>query len=572
MNINEIINDIVRRVDSSWLVLQKTRFAYIELGKCLEKNTDFFFSVDRKLQDKNLTFEEIEQIYNEENGLSTQVICRSASRLLKMVLDRLGIECKLVKSINNVMTYSEGDKSIDINHWFLAVKDSDGKWFFTTLSSDLPYIQMGMETKHFGVNISYMKELSDGTIQQVYEGEEIDNKVISKEELKQVDINIKYIKFYYTYDDQARRTRDFNLQYENASLHMLRDAVKANRMYYETELENTSFMHDAFYFEGSGGRQISIIDDGVEDLTKEDWQIWLKNICGKVLDKICEIIGYPIYPIPPLESRGWNYDAWLLSLSFMLEDEIYSRLDLKDGGRIEDTLIDVTNFNYNKWSKKVKSTFRFDHKYDYQNIILILDKMNALVNFINGKNKGGNLNALFKSLSSHFIPADSLYINNIDDDGKLSNDYIARKFFVMFAKVFSCNEIRTDFNNMSYSEQVNIIKEVLGVMFPEITLENSGMVSDYDNRYSPVLNRIQAWPIKNNETGDYAIVFGILGDPMKNDDEADNEYYFFYDLKSNKFEVCDILNVYQNYTIVSSRMKDKFSVEDLENLESQKKR
>lgn len=567
MNINEIINDIVGRVNKDWSTLTKIRFAYVELGKCLQKNTDFFFSVDNKLQDNNLSFDEIESIYNEEVVLSTEVICRSSSILLKAILDRLGIESKLVKSINNVMEYSDGDRDLIINHWMLVVSDGE-KEYFCTLSSDLPYIQMGMETKHFGVNIPYVKELNDGTSIHVYEGEEIKHSVLSREQLKEIDVEICYIRDYYRYDESNQASKDWNLQYSNASLNMLRDAVRGNKLFNEIEISRSDFIKETFEFEGHGGRHISLYDGSIKSLSSEDWQIWIKIVCKNVLKKICEIIGYEIYPIPPIDSKDWNYDSWLLSLCCMIEDEVYSRLDVKNYDSLDGMSIDVTNFKYNKWSKKVKNTFIFDKDYECENIVLLLDKMNAIVNYVNGKNKNGSLNSLFNSISHHFINSEHTYINNIEEDGKLSNDYIAYKFSLMFDRVFSCSEGRTDFNNMSYSEQVVIIKEVLGIMFPEITYENSGMVSDYDNRFSPVLNRIQVFPVKENSTGEYAIVFGILGEEEK----EENEYYFFYDLKSNKFEVCDILNVYQNYTIVSNRMKNRFSVEDLENLESQRKK
>lgn len=568
MNLNIIINDIVSRVDKRWSTLEQARFAYVELGKYLQKNTDFFFSVDNKLQHNNLSFEEIENIYNGESTLSTEIICKSASQLLKAILDRLGIESKLVKSINNVIPYSEGDKSIDINHWFLAIKDSDGVYFFATLSSDLPYIQMGMETKHFGSNIGYKKELSDGTVQQVYEGEEIKNKVISKETLRDVDIKIKYMREYYMYDDQARPSKEWNLHYSNASFYMLRDAIKANKLYYELLVSETDFLNDAFSFKGSNGEEISLYDRDFSSLSNEDKLIWLKNICKNVLNKICDIIGYEVVPIPPVESRYWNYEAWLFSLSYMIEDDIYKRFEVKNKSDIYGVGIDVTNFNYSRWSKKVKNTFSFRKEYEYENIIIMLDKLNALVNCVLGNNKNSNLRSLFNSLCTHFVDGKDLYINNISEDGRLSNEFIANKFSIMFKRVFGCNEEVTSFNNMSYSEQVVIIKEILPLILPDITYENSKMIKGYDNRFSPVLNRVHIFPIKHNETGEYAIVFGILGDT----DLEENDFYYFYDLKTNTFKICDILAVYLNYTIVSNRMKNKFSVEDLEYLETQRKK
>lgn len=561
MNINEIINNIVLGVNSEWPTINKIRYAYVELGKYLQKDTDFFFSVDKKLGSNNLTYEEISEIYNDETVLSTNVICKSASRLLKMVLDRLGIESKLVKSINNVMEYSDNDRNISINHWMLAANDGEHE-YFCTLSSDLPYIQMGMETKHFAVNIPYVKELSDGTIVQVYEGEEIKHSVLSHEQLKGIDIDIKYIKDYYRYNDSNQSSKDWHLQYGNASLNMLKDCIRGNKLFYELEINKSDFFHNMMQFEGENGRTISFYDTPISSLSDGDWNKWIKVVCGEVLNKISAILGYDIYPIPPLESDHWNYEAWLLSLSFKIEDELYKFFDLEKD-EINELSIQVDNFKYNKWSKKLKQKLDINGIYEHENIILILDKLNALVNCIKSKGKNGNMNSLLTSLSYHFINVYNLYENNIDEEGKLSSYYIANKFDEMFEKVFSCNEITTNFNMMSYSEQVVIIKEVLAIMFPEISVENSSMVDGYDERFSPVLNRIQIYPVKSKATGDYSIVFSVIGDDM------DDDFYFFYDLKTNNFNYCNILDINNDYIFVSNRMKNKLSIEDLENVEGQ---
>ena len=111
----------------------------------------------------------------------------------------------------------------------------------------------------------------------------------------------------------------------------------------------------------------------------------------------------------------------------------------------------------------------------------ILDKMTSLVNSL--ENKNGNLRKIISSLAYHFIPPTHLYENNILENGYLSNYYIANKFDKLFPKVFGCNEVITDFNKMEYSEQAVIIKEILNLMFGEITYENSSMLVDYDNNY-----------------------------------------------------------------------------------------
>ena len=96
MNVNEIVNRVVFSVKKEWSTLEKIRFVYLETGKYLVKDTDFFFSMDGKLDDYNLSLEELADIYNNENPLeSNKVICRSSALILKKIYDRLGIKSKL---------------------------------------------------------------------------------------------------------------------------------------------------------------------------------------------------------------------------------------------------------------------------------------------------------------------------------------------------------------------------------------------------------------------------------------------------------------------------------------------
>lgn len=199
MSIDDIINSAISGVKEEWPLIYKIRYVYITLGKFLKKNTDFFFSVDHKLGEMNMSFQDIRDAYSNDDELSESIICKSSSIILKMIYDRLGIKSRLVKSLNNIIEYDDGTNKIDINHRFLAVSDGENE-YFCTLSSDLPYIQMGMETKHFGVNIPYFKKIGD-IEQQVYEGEEIKHTVISKELLRKIDIAIGYIKNQYRYDE-----------------------------------------------------------------------------------------------------------------------------------------------------------------------------------------------------------------------------------------------------------------------------------------------------------------------------------------------------------------------------------
>ena len=124
----------------------------------------------------------------------------------------------------------------------------------------------------------------------------------------------------------------------------------------------------------------------------------------------------------------------------------------------------------------------------------------------------------------------------------------------------------TDFNKMGYSEMVSIIKEVIVLMFSEITKNNSSKLNGYNENYNAIFNRIQMYTVKNKETKEYSIVFNI---PSNNNE---NDYYFFYNPGRNLFRTFNFLDFCNDYIIVSNRLKNKMSIMDLENIERKGKR
>lgn len=561
--INDLVNLVTSKVNPEWPTIYKIRYVYLEIGKHLYKDADFFFSADGKLGSANLSVSEIKEIYYSELGRTVndkylRVICKSASHILKLAYDKLGIDSNLVETNTTAAAVSE-DEEFLINHWFLAIHDDENdKIYFATLIPDLPYIQLNMATKHFGVNISYKKNYK-GEILQVYKGDEIKHSVIPKDKLKEIDMAIGYINKYYHYNNKSQVDANWFLQYDDASLYILRDNLRDDKLFYELEIEDTSFYENLTNFKDENNNEISFLNDDINSMSDSDWNYWIKLLCKNVLDKIQELLGYEVNVLPNFDSKYWNYDSWLMNLCSQIQYDIF--LSLNDGRKddFSNIYIDVNDFKYNKWSKKVKN--HFDKKinnFDYGNILLILDKLNNLINCVNNKNKSGNFNNLFLGIAYHFIEPSHLYENNISRDGFLSNYYIANKFNKLFRKVFSCNELVTEFNNMGYAEKVTIIKNVLLMMFPEITKDNSCMLKEYNDEYHPIFNRIQIYPIKNKENGYFSILFNILGE---------TDYYFFYNAKTNTFRVSNALDIYNDYIIISNRMKNRISVEDLEKID-----
>ena len=274
--VNQLIDMVLSGMNQNWPTLYKIRYIYLRLGKFLYKDADFFFSADGKLGEANLSIPQIKDIYNNEMGRMVRsklkVICRSASYILKMAYDKVGVHSELVET-NTTITAKVGEEEFLINHWLLAIYDDDGKIYFATLTPDLPYIQMNMDTRHFASDIPYKREFN-GKVMQLYKGDEIKNSVISRERLKEIDIEIGYINKSYHYNDKGQRDEKWFLQYDNAGFYMLRDNLRDNKLFYELEIMETPFYQELMTFEGNDQRVISFVDDDMNTVTNQDWHYW----------------------------------------------------------------------------------------------------------------------------------------------------------------------------------------------------------------------------------------------------------------------------------------------------------
>ena len=223
--LKKVSSEIISRINPEWTDLQKIRFVYIELGKYLEKNTDFF--LNKKMTNGKMSSAELLEIYQDNMvGVSFrddfqeqyQVICRSAALFLKTIYDELGIESQYVYTIKE----EEG-----IKHWFLAAKDgADGKFVFLTLAADLANIKNNFPTEHFATHISYQY---DG-IQYYDAPSEIDHKVMSSKEVEELDLSLGYTRFYprieghqVNIDLDSRSYRDlyYSLLVENSEIYRI---------------------------------------------------------------------------------------------------------------------------------------------------------------------------------------------------------------------------------------------------------------------------------------------------------------------------------------------------------------
>ncbi len=541
LDINTIKHEIIYGVNRNWPDIYKVRYAYLMLGKYLSKDTDFFFSTENKLDELNLSVKEIKQRYNLREGKNNYVTCLSASHILHEILYALNITSYLVKSKNNVIKVDINGEKFDIAHYILAV-EADDKKYFVSLSADLPYIQTNMKTHHFGVNIPYIKTLSNGSKEQVYEGEEIKHNVLSEDELREIDIEIGYLKSFYNLDNNGNPTKDARLQYEDSSFDILRKELAGNKLFYNYISQKSRFYQNTYYIKNIGDQEVTLSDLDKIGVSDDDIKYKILEICREIddtLNNITTLISHSV----ALNDKMFDFDTWLKEKCELLKEYIL-------GDKVDDEEYKIDdNFDYTAWSRKIRKN-KIYNDYEYDNVLSILDKTYALVKQIENKNPN-NIITLLTKLSFHTLNSKAILPGNKNDF--ITNYYIANKLYILFPYIFSSNEIITNFNDENYSEKIVIIKKIIEMMFSELNINNS-RIDGYNDNYNAVFNRIQLYAIKNTKDLSYQIVINVVGDNDRGD------YYFLYNPKANTFRYLNFLDILsKDYIIVSDRLKERIS-------------
>ena len=291
--INEL-NRIVNEVNShtSWNKLLKMRYAYIELGKIVHKNAMFFYTVQNNLltQDKEkleYSVDEIREIIETDNRYDYSVICKNSAEMLKYIFDRCGIDSEIRKTLE-VTTYTKDNDSVDINHYFLVARDEDNNNYFMTLNPDLPNIQIGKRTSHFGNRIDYYtsrKVIDENGIEDVisvqyYEGDEIKCRTLPQSELEKLDSIIGY---------KDTTLADGDTVYTDDFFQMIKKSYGENDSYYSYIRSQTSFYVDLVKLVNGEATLDEILDN---DLPPTEEELKYSCIDFRVSDKSIEEFLY----------------------------------------------------------------------------------------------------------------------------------------------------------------------------------------------------------------------------------------------------------------------------------------
>lgn len=467
--LEEQIEKIIAGIDPTWNKLEIMRYVYIEVGKNFQVNTDFYLTARNKLQELKLTDEEMRKIYFDDYLFDdNKVICKSSAALLKKIYDRLGINSRMVKTVEASYALKA---SFPIYHYFLVASDDYNNYFLTP-NADIHNIQNGLSTEHFASDIPYVREHKDGKNIKSYDAdEEIEHKTLSKEELYEIDKKIGYLTNFegeLIYIDNI-----FDMIYKKAS----------GNVWYLSELRSETPFYQKHVTNNEGN--INFLD---------------KDIIDKFMMPICYDIEMQLLNTKTISS---SFDEWynIVSVNKNLNDNIKYIKMLKN---LVDSIRGV---------QAKKEEGKDDIKKDVKSLInKFISKMQYLSDLYIDKD-------LFPPYG----------------DELATNKYICKKFELMFEKLFHANSgYKTDYNEESYAEQIKIIKEkILPKVFRDLSKKNCQLsIKQYDEKVSPILNRIYIAALKNKETGEYSTAYNIMSD--------EESVYYEYNLKENVLKRLDI--------------------------------
>lgn len=520
ITLNELIEQITSSVEPSWDTLKKIRHVYIELGKYLEKNTDFFMTVMHKVhKDYELKPEVIENIYNDdlddgERRDWNKVICRSAAILLSKCLNKLNIENKLIYSSGTTSLDEMDDESFEIRHVFVNAKIDDDKSIFLTLAADLPYIQNNFRTNSFGNLIRYKHVDEHGNEHQVYEGPEVTNLVeVSKDELFRIDKELGYT--YIVEDNDEPK-----YVYGNYFFDSIKQKLSGNKLYLDLLAQDTDFYQDVL---GSHAFKANIKN-----------VIKLKNITKRSCEYISRFFDFDF---KPYDIERFDYNKWYNDITEFAKNREFDVVGNDYGDRTFENILRVND--------------------SFVNIVADL-ATSILDNSITEESLIQYRNRFYKKLlflSRLFV--DNEYLPHYDENGVVNQNYISKKLQTIFKYAFSCNDEVTDFNRLSYNEQIAIIRLFIPIIFGDISEKNT-----YEKGSNPpIFNVIRTYTYRMKSDGSYELVFEI--------DNHDVKDYYTYNLSSNKFKRITQTKFWftaVNNIICSKDLKDKLNIEkDVEN-------
>ena len=268
-----IEEEIIKSINPSWNKDEIIRYVYLYVGKYISKNVNFFYSLGRKLDNKNYDYKKIKSTYESKQIRNLSVICKSAAIVLQRIYKKLSIKSNLVETTQfNPFIDEESNETLEVHHWFLAVTSDNDRIYFLTIVPDLFNIQFNMKTEHFANNITYIRVNKKGEEEIQYKGPEIKHTVLSDEELTRIDEKIGYIIPYTVKEGNKQKRYD---GYDNIFIENLRTYVRKNNYLMELGYD-TDFFKDIMNYNVNN----MLIEEylNTKDFSMEEIDKWIEYI------------------------------------------------------------------------------------------------------------------------------------------------------------------------------------------------------------------------------------------------------------------------------------------------------
>ena len=628
-----------------WSKLQQMRFLYLELGKHLEKNTDFF--LNDKLDELSLTEEERKAVYNNDLLLIRdndkrkkiyQIICKSAAIFLQTGLNKLGI----VNSKVHTILEEEG-----IHHWFIVAQDDDKKQYFLTLAADLPFIKNNFPTEHFATEFPLFDEngnqvytpysLDDIRIElgkcsdfcriinERKEGYGIKHEVIGEDVLREIDTSICYESLYdsLAYANTKVFTAMVSQELENNSkltgmfikcfglTEGEFDPILNNRnpnnlddknlfrpmseLSEDNYLKFREFLND-YVFKYLKSNYPDFISNG--NSNTEFLKETLVNILNKVREENLEKENRRLEE--ERKAKEENNKKYKPKKTFCCDEVIFDdNMSFNDIIASNKGLVGSIKFSsYFDVYNVINSTYlikkNFEKYFDFTSKLAETDRLDEMAIYDEqhvkiDKARNDILNKLEKTKEqlsirrlNHYLHELS-YVIEVKDDVVFPHDKfvpiekVVKRFKLLFPKIMDMNcdtnitVSSTNFSCQNYSEQIVIVKRILEMLYPDLSHENCTLPDeklensddnekkndkgqkDKSNLYSAVENRINTYPLKDKESGEYCIGFTFFSAANSNEGTIS----FIYIPSKNELRRRNPIEDMKRYWIASYRFNDK---------------
>ena len=164
MDINNLTENILRRMPANLTQMEQARYIYLQLGKLFTFDEKYWLGNSKT---RRMIYKSAKRIHTPKDLKNNKVICVSLTNMYNSLLQRMGIEAEAVHAEDDLHVYT--------------IFKIDGVEYEADLQRDMKFIQAHRKTRSFGREPDYStrKLISDEQMQEMddkfgytYEGDE----------------------------------------------------------------------------------------------------------------------------------------------------------------------------------------------------------------------------------------------------------------------------------------------------------------------------------------------------------------------------------------------------------------